>query len=187
VKKKRFLPGRKRKSPGYGEYQNQVMAEKFVENQFCRACGADIRQGALFCYGCGSAVAADLGVGAEEAKQDGASNFWFRGEITEGKGENNSPKHRGTIDKPIEKPLENSVAIPVEKNSGSKDKKLVVQEPVKLKTAAAVRQKSRMTEGKKVEVAWEEPDSHANVWFIVVSIILTLFAVGVLLAMLYIR
>jgi hypothetical protein len=50
-----------------------------------------------------------------------------------------------------------------------------------------MRQKNRSAEGKQVEVIWEEPDSHVNVWFIIVSIILALFAVVVLLAMLYTR
>jgi predicted amidophosphoribosyltransferase len=53
------------------------MAEKFSENQFCRACGANIRQGALFCYNCGTTVAQDVALETANEKQNEASNFGF--------------------------------------------------------------------------------------------------------------
>ena len=166
------------------------MAEKFVENQFCRACGAGIRQGALFCYTCGTSVAQDLAVETEAAKDEGvAKNFRLRQGISEGKNENNSPNHVGTIEKPFDKPIEkpSDAPIVVANNDGLKDKKTDVQRAAGLNSAAAIRQKSRSAEVKNVEVVWEAPESSANVWFFVVSIILTILAVGMLLLMLYIR
>ena len=62
-----------------------------------------------------------------------------------------------------------------------------MQEQTKLKTAASLRQKPRAQEIKKVEVVWEASENAPNLWFIIVSVILVLFAAGVLLAMLYIR
>ena len=135
------------------------MAEKFAENQFCRACGADVRRGALFCYSCGTAVAPDLAVETEEAKEDGASDFWFRGEIIEEKNDKNSSNHFGKIEKPIDKPADPPISLqPIEKDAG-----------------------------KKVEFVWEAPENDSNPGFIIVTIILALFALGVLLLMLYIR
>jgi hypothetical protein len=165
------------------------MAEKFAENQFCRACGADVRRGALFCYSCGTAVAPDLAVETEEAKEDGASDFWFRGEIIEEKNDKNSSNHFGKIEKPIDKPADPPISLqPIEKDAGKKVKNLpVAQEPVKLKTAPALRQKNRLSERKKVEFVWEAPENDSNPGFIIVTIILAFFALGVLLLMLYIR
>ncbi|HLM02795.1 MAG TPA: hypothetical protein VK400_17215, partial [Pyrinomonadaceae bacterium] len=58
----------------------------------------------------------------------------------------------------------------------------------KLKSAASLRRSGRAPVQKKtVEVVWDEPESAPNVWFLVVAFVLVLFAVGVLLAMLYIR
>ena len=35
------------------------MAETLVENQVCKACGAEVREGTLFCYNCGGKLASD--------------------------------------------------------------------------------------------------------------------------------
>lgn len=57
----------------------------------------------------------------------------------------------------------------------------------KLKSAASIRQKSKLAEKKKVEFVWVPPQGAPNVWFVAVSIILTLFAIGVFVVMRYIR
>lgn len=57
----------------------------------------------------------------------------------------------------------------------------------KLTSAASLRQKKNSAPKKTVEVVWEEPQSASNVWFLVVAFLLTIFAVGIFAAMLYIR
>lgn len=56
-----------------------------------------------------------------------------------------------------------------------------------LTSAASLRKKKNQAAVKTVEVVWDEPDSAPNSWFIVVALLLTLFAVGVFVVMLYIR
>lgn len=75
---------------------------------------------------------------------------------------------------------EMSAAVGTDKNSA-------VSKEVKLTSAAALRQKRETAPKKSVEVVWEEPQSAPNVWFLVVALLLTLFAVGIFVAMLYIR
>jgi hypothetical protein len=56
------------------------------------------------------------------------------------------------------------------------------------KTAGALKKKSRPSrEKKQVEVIWEQPAETTNVWFVAVSVILTLFALGIIWTMLYIK
>lgn len=57
----------------------------------------------------------------------------------------------------------------------------------KLKSAASIRQKSKLAEKKRVEVVWAPPQGAPNIWFVAVAIVLTMFAVGILAIMLYIR
>lgn len=65
----------------------------------------------------------------------------------------------------------------------SKDK----PEKTDLKTAAALRREKAPVQKKTVEVVWEEPQSAPNVWFLAVAFLLTLFAVGIFIAMRYIQ
>src|SRR5688500_19112592 len=68
--------------------------------------------------------------------------------INQEKNENNSSKHVGIIEKPIEKPIEEPFAIPIDNKAKVKDKKLIVQEQIPLKTAASIRQKARTEIGR---------------------------------------
>ena len=82
---------------------------------------------------------------------------------------------------PIEKPSETLIEDKTEKNTPP-------QTETKLKSAAALRKSGRVAPQKKtVEVVWEEPENAPNGWFLVAAFVLALFAVGILLAMLYIR
>lgn len=156
------------------------MAESLVENQICSACGAPVRPQALFCYNCGSAVAPEI----ENAPPDETTgDEWFDDEISERTGAETNllPDAEELGAPPIEKPSETLIEDKTEKNTPP-------QTETKLKSAAALRKSGRVAPQKKtVEVVWEEPDNAPNVWFLVAAFVLALFAVGILLAMLYIR
>lgn len=59
--------------------------------------------------------------------------------------------------------------------------------PEKLKSAASLKKANKSVEKKRVEVVWEETEGASNLWFIVVAIVLTVFAIGILIAMLQLR
>lgn len=81
-------------------------------------------------------------------------------------------------DKLLEEEL--SAAIKADKNSA-------VSKETKLTSAASLRERRENPSKKMVEVVWEEPDSAPNPWFLAVAFLLTLFAVGILAAMLCLR
>ena len=154
------------------------MAE-ILEKQTCKACSAEIRPKALFCYNCGSQVGSDEDVEAENVRQKKISDAWFKEEIA-----------------PTPKPVKRSstvqktkVATEEKKETGENGKKAETSTPgsIKLKSAASMRDKSKIAERKQVEVVWEAPSTAPNVWFLVVSLVLIGFAVFILFAMLYIR
>ena len=142
----------------------------WVKNQVCSACGSDVRPDALFCYNCGGSVAPEVVVALKDKKA--VSDAWFRENIGEGKnGDNSAPIERTTVvetsDNPIPKPN-------------------LPEEP-KLKSAAAMRRKSKNLQPKRVEIIWEEYENAPNVWFILAAIFLTLFAAGILYLALRLR
>jgi hypothetical protein len=154
-----------------GAKRKMIMAGNLVENRVCNACGADIRPQALFCYNCGSSVAPEIA--GLERPESGANEELQSGE-TQAKGKTKSKK---SFDRPIEKPD----GSPVEKKSAERNS-------ARLQSAAAIRKTAKSQPQKKaVEVVWEEPDNAPNVWFIVAALVLTLFAVGILLAALFVR
>ncbi|HSK70910.1 MAG TPA: zinc ribbon domain-containing protein [Pyrinomonadaceae bacterium] len=139
------------------------MAEVIVENRICNNCEADVRKGALFCYNCGSSVAPELPLPVEKNGND----VLFR--TDDSVEENPAPITTKTnnFDKPIEKPA-------------------VLEEP-KLKSAASLRKRPKSVQKKRVEIVWEEPESAPNAWFVLVGILLTLFAVGIWLLAMYLK
>lgn len=162
------------------------MAEKLVlEKQVCADCGADVRPQALFCYNCGAAVASEISSGNND--NSNVSDAWFRGDLAEGAKTTNLNDAELPIQKPLDEPFEKpSEELP------EPTAKVKIPPPVpseKLKTAASMRQKSRVKtiRKKSVEVVWEQPDSASNIWFIIAVVIITLIAVGTLLAMLWIK
>lgn len=171
------------------------MAEVLSKNQICENCGADVRLNALFCYNCGSQVVPDELLEAEE-NDDRVSNAWFKESITEPKLE--------AIPKPKSKPIKEQKIVdksgeeltplslettPVETNSKSVETEIKPEknETKSLKTASSLRQKQKLPPKRKVEVTWEAPQSAPNIWFLVVAFILLLVAIGLIVAMLYIR
>ncbi len=165
------------------------MTESAVENPVCSACGAPVRPQALFCYNCGSAVAAAPAPQIEKTEPPEGD------EISGGNGAETQPLTAAAADEnftaPIGKPTGTLVEDKPEKGSSSHPAVAATAQPqaeTKLKSAAALRRSGRVPPQKKVvEVVWEEPENAPNIWFLVVAFVLVLFAVGILLAMLYIR
>jgi hypothetical protein len=139
------------------------MAEISVKNPTCRHCGADVRPDTQFCYNCGGAIAPDAA--AVVLTKENAVNSPLRENTVESVNGNFS-KQTNKLDiadvtgKPIEKPE--------------------VEKEVELKSAASMRRKSKIIPPKKVEVIWEEHENAPNVWFILVAVILTIFAAVVM-------
>ena len=170
------------------------MAEKVLENRVCKACGADVRPQALFCYNCGAAVAPDVGGAGHTVKLGEPNGSTAPASESEIVNENNREietkvkrkQSKRETSRPIEKP---SVAL--EENLAPPTAAIVGSEQAKLKTAAALRKNAKTaTPAKKktIEVVWEEPDSNApNVWFLIAALILSALAAGILLAAFYLK
>ncbi|MET0753368.1 MAG: zinc ribbon domain-containing protein [Pyrinomonadaceae bacterium] len=152
------------------------MAETLVENRICSKCGADVRKGALFCYHCGGAVAPEIPV---SENHNSASDAWFREDIVE---EKTKEEILERSEKPTEAKTEvlEAADIPIQKPD--------IFEEAKLKSAASLRRKDRPFQKIKIEeVVWEEPENAPNGWFILVALVLTLFAVGIFWVALYMK
>jgi hypothetical protein len=147
------------------------MAEQVLEKQDCRSCGVDIRRGALFCYNCGTSVAPDLDFQAINSKPDAG----------------NGGVQKSAVEKIVEKPIEKPESLPFEKSSPIAANEKTAVGSKKLNSAASLRQRNRTPSGKKVEIVWEEPGEGTHVWFVITAVALTVFAIVILLAMLYIR
>ncbi len=147
------------------------MAEMLVENQVCDACGADVRKGALFCYNCGGEVASEIVV-AKNDKIETVDNTRFQENISKENGTEYKPSKVKTKQEVRDISVEEPIAKPIEKSS--------LNEEAKLKSAAAMRRKSKIIQPKKVEIIWEEHENTSNVWFILVAVFLTIFAAVIL-------
>lgn len=134
------------------------MTETSVKNPTCRHCGADVRPDTQFCYNCGGAIAPE----AESVlKEENAVNSLLRENTVESVN-GDSSKQTNKLDiadvtgKPIEKP------------------------EVELKSAASMRRKAKVFQPKKVEVIWEEHENAPNARYILVAVMLTIFAAVIL-------
>ena len=149
------------------------MAETIVENQICKACGIDVREGSLFCYNCGGAIASEIEVEKEDKKEK-VSDVWLRENLVEnGKNDQitNQSEEFITLEKVADKPIP----------------KPDLQAEANLKSAATMRRKSATFQKKQVEVVWEENADAPNASFIVVALILSLFAVAVIFLAIYLK
>ena len=178
------------------------MAEIFVENRVCPACGAEVRKGALFCFSCGGSVAPETA--AANANGDSVKSDFIRENIVEEEvkiKENKKSKKTHKLDKtvaeqfgkPIEKPtdklIEKPVGLPIEKPF-----ELPIEKPIaaaaepKLKSAAAMRRRTKTIQKKRVEeVVWAEHENAPNGWFMIVALILILIAAGLFFLAIYIK
>ena len=134
------------------------MAEISVKNSTCRHCGADVRPDTQFCYNCGGAIALET---KAVSQRETAVNTPFRENIIENVNGDSSKKTNkldiaDVTGKPIEKP------------------------EVELKSAASMRRQSKVIQPKKVEVIWQEHENAPNVRYILVAVVLTIFAAVIL-------
>jgi len=137
------------------------MADTIVENRVCSGCGADVRPHALFCYSCGGSLAPEI-IPAKD--KNPTRDALFRENINEEKNGNSAPIEKTAVGKTTDKPI---------------PKPNLPEEP-KLKSAAAMRRRSKNPQPKRVEIIWEEYENTPNVWFILAAILLALFAFGAL-------
>ncbi|HLM61407.1 MAG TPA: zinc ribbon domain-containing protein [Pyrinomonadaceae bacterium] len=146
------------------------MAKTTVKNRACGSCGMDVRSNALFCYHCGSSVAPEVVIALKD--KESVSDAWSRENNAEEKN-GNTPEHNSPtiVAKPVDKPI---------------PKPGLTEEP-ELKSAATMRRKPKSIQPKRVEVIWEEHENAPNAWFIAVTILLTLFAAGVLYLAMYLK
>lgn len=138
------------------------MANQAVENAVCPTCGADLREGALFCYGCGKAVPAT-------ASDDPARTLQF------------SKDTFAVAADPAPRPAEPKSAAPVTMDAS---------EPAAngkgLRTASSMRRRPKSLERKNVDVTWAAPERPSALFFIV-SITLALVALTLIALALYLR
>jgi hypothetical protein len=156
------------------------MAETIVENQICNACGADVRKGALFCYNCGGAVASEIIV-VKNDKNKRISKTRSRKKLSQENENGIEIKVSKVAEKPVirETLVEEPIANPIAKPNPP-------AEEIELKSAATIR-KSKIVQPKKVEVIWEEHEDTPNIWFIIVTVVLTVLAAVILFLALRMR
>lgn len=146
------------------------MAETIVENQICKTCGANVRKGALFCYSCGSSVASEILV-VEKGKKKSVNDNQLQKSLPEENKNALRERKLKTIPEikiSTEEVLEKPIAKPA------------VQEESKLKSAAAMRRKSKFVQPKKVEIVWEDNETTPNIWFIAAAFALMVFVAVIL-------
>ena len=159
------------------------MAETLVENRVCGACGVDVRPGALFCYNCGGSVSPKVGF-ENYNKKDDVGESRLSEDVAVDSTNHNKVKLEELI---IEKSVENNAAKPFETIDEKFAEKKSIQEQAKLTSAANLRRQSKNLQRKKVEIVWEEPEATPNLWFIIVAIVLTLFAAIIIYFALHLR
>ena len=167
------------------------MADETLDNQICEKCSAAVRPNALFCFNCGAQVAPDEVVIAETAAAKKVSDAWFRDDIVAAP-ESSSPIPEAPAkqavrakQKPETTSVDSKASATVSDAAGASEK--TATKPA-MKTAASLRQQSKVTQQRKaVEVTWEQPEGAPNLWFALITVILVAFAVGMLFLMLYIR
>ncbi|MDQ3322139.1 MAG: zinc ribbon domain-containing protein [Acidobacteriota bacterium] len=152
------------------------MAQTFVENKTCGVCGADVRPNALFCYNCGGAVAVET----KPEKKPPEKRFAPEVKKEEIKKE---PEQTVVIEESKLTPIVEDAGIKESKNS----KNLETKPKPELKSAASLRRKSKSLERKTVEVVWEEHENAPNVWFISVTVGLTIVAAVILFLAMYLK
>lgn len=146
------------------------MAETIVENQVCNHCGADVRPAALFCYNCGSSVEPEIVIALKDRESAGEARF--RRIIEGGKNGDKNVQIKQTI---VEETVDKSIT------------QSSVRTETNLKSAAAMRRKSKLIQPKRIEVIWEEHENAPNGWFILATILLTLTVAGILYLAIYLK
>ena len=134
-----------------------MMSQTAATNVVCMACGADVRSDALFCYGCGAAIA------------DGVE--------TETEAE--------AVEPPVVPAAQNDNGKAVEAVAETRDD-AALKAPSRRPLTAAMLRRKKASNRQPVEVEWQVPENDSML-FAVASVGLTIFAVLVLIAALYLR
>lgn len=145
------------------------MAETLVKEKVCRACGADVRPLALFCYNCGSAVAPDAPLTENNNKK--IENDWFQDEPVEEEFES---KGELIADKKLDVEENSEAAEEIADDETAEKRDLS-----KMDSAANLRRRGKSVQKKRVEIVWEEHDNAPNGWFIFFAVLLTILAVAI--------
>jgi hypothetical protein len=151
------------------------MAETLVKEKVCRACGADVRPHALFCYNCGSAVAPDAPLIENNNKKN---DDWFQNETSEEEFEKEDEVI--VVEEPEE--IGNSEAL-----TEAEEEKKETRDLSKMDSAANLRRRGKSVQKKRVEIVWEEHDNAPNGWFIFFAVILTILAVAIWIVSTYLE
>lgn len=145
-----------------------MMAEQAVEKVLCKVCGADVRDGAVFCYGCGKPVAGTAGVPS------------LKSEVTHARESDAAPSVSAL-------PIPSPALPPVEALGEAKsDATPAPQNGSNMRTAASLRRLSKRLIRPPTEVVWVKPE-RPPVLFYVVSLALGLVALLLIVAALYLR
>ena len=132
------------------------MAETTLEKAVCLSCGADVRDDTTFCYNCGKPLE--------------------RASTTIAEASRNGTTEEVPIEKPdtdLSKELER---MRVEEETNSRDR---------LAMAAAKRKRARTSQRKPRQMVWVSAEESSNIVYILVTIVITATAAGVVLLTLY--
>jgi hypothetical protein len=136
------------------------MAETALEKATCVFCGAVAREDTAFCYNCGKPI---------DSERDGILN---------GASKNGSLPEETPIQKPgsdLTKDLE----------TVSEGEQLSSQDP--LAVAAAKRKRARLSQRKPKQVVWISTEESSNLVYILVTLLITAIAAGVVLIAVYLK
>lgn len=144
------------------------MAKTAVKKLVCGSCGAEVREASSFCYNCGGPVS-DIFVGKTRQIQT------------------DIPKTRPAEETSGPKKVEKKFVQPEIANAKLRDTTDSKAEKLtKLQSASALRRRNKTFNRKPVQVFWtERGDSPAR--FVIVSVILALFAGFLLFLAFYLR
>ncbi len=136
------------------------MAETILEKATCESCGARVRENTLYCYNCGTQVPNEQVDGDVDASETNGAN-----------------SDLAAID---------PIPVPDEELSGTPSDD-PVPDSKKLADAAAERKKARISRRKPRQVVWDPADESADRWFVLVTLLITAIAAGVVTLALYLK
>ena len=143
------------------------MAGTVVKKEVCRSCGVDVRETSSFCYACGESV-------LEAPEPD-----ILAAEIASGNGRLAQEAPPAEIEAPqiSGEPADGEI---------SGDALIVDENKKEIRSAASVRRKAKAYNRKPVEIAWVQRERSPTA-FIIVSIMLIIFAAVLLALALYLK
>lgn len=160
------------------------MAKKNLKKPVCDACGVDVREGSLYCYNCGGAVAPESKQAGASPAKTAVSDAWFKDDI--------AVKNDRQTNK-LEAP-KTEVVLPLVEEPRSDSPKLDapipkpgIYEEARLKSAASMRRKGKSIERKTVEVVWEKPESTPDARFILAALLMSLMVILIFFAAAYLK